>query len=193
MGDRNYEGSNPGFRVAHDETSLSLVPRLKFNKNFHNWIDPQVLKKFTSEKTAKKAWRDLFGSGVKWKASSYECQELCKDLVTLFNSPLRFTSDTISVFNFIKWFSFLTKKEELCKSIIILLLRVSGPEYEVGLARQNYTQLYQIILNSSFVGQTAWSRLRGIWKVHLLSQNMDVEPIRNRQKQSHSGRLDRGH
>ena len=89
MGDRDYDGSNPGFRVAHDETSLSLVPRVKYNKNFHNWIDPQVLRKFTSGKKAKTAWIKLFGYGVKWQpsSSSEECKESCKVLVSFSIIP----------------------------------------------------------------------------------------------------------
>jgi len=48
------------FRRAFDNYSLSKVDSFKYDNNFFNWIDPNVMKQFVS-KSYKKVWRETYG------------------------------------------------------------------------------------------------------------------------------------
>ena len=50
------------YRKASSEEELKRVDQIKYNNNFFNWVDPNVLKYFTkSTKNIKKAWKKTFG------------------------------------------------------------------------------------------------------------------------------------
>ena len=56
---RTYEMHE--FREAANKTQLAEVNSFKYDKNFHNWIDMEVLKDFTkSKKAIKKAWKKSY-------------------------------------------------------------------------------------------------------------------------------------
>ena len=53
----------PQFRAAYTEDMLAEVKTYKYDKYFNNWINPKVLKKFTSKsaKKNKKIWKKSYG------------------------------------------------------------------------------------------------------------------------------------
>lgn len=65
------------FREAANETQLAEVDSFKYDKNFHNWFDMEVLKDFTkSRKAIEKSWKKSYGinnaRSMPWKKNSYE-------------------------------------------------------------------------------------------------------------------------
>ena len=61
------------YRAAYNEEALSKVKQYKYDNNFNNWVDPEVLKSFTkSKKSMRKAWFKSYGfpyvSAVSWDA-----------------------------------------------------------------------------------------------------------------------------
>jgi hypothetical protein len=78
-----------GFRAAYSKRTLNLVETFKHNKNFNNWIDPNVLKSFT--KNPAKYWKKGHGfhyaKMLRWKGvgkhpttSSVSCWKRCAHL-----------------------------------------------------------------------------------------------------------------
>ena len=50
------------YRKASSEEKLKRVDQFKYDKNFHNWEDPKILKYFTkSTKSLKRAWKKTYG------------------------------------------------------------------------------------------------------------------------------------
>ena len=59
------------YRAAYNEEALSKVKQYKYDNNFNNWVDPEVLKSFTkSKKSLRKAWKNSYGfpyvSAMSW-------------------------------------------------------------------------------------------------------------------------------
>ena len=52
----------PAFRAAYNREMMEKVDTYEFDKYFNNWIDPQVLKKFSSKSTKKneKLWKNTY-------------------------------------------------------------------------------------------------------------------------------------
>ena len=52
----------PAFRAAYNKEMMEKVDTYKFDKYFNNWIDPRVLRKFTSKSTKKneKLWKKTY-------------------------------------------------------------------------------------------------------------------------------------
>jgi hypothetical protein len=51
-----------GYRRAFSDRSLNMVDSFKYDNNFNNWIDPKVLKKFTSNiESITKSWKESYG------------------------------------------------------------------------------------------------------------------------------------
>ena len=48
------------FRAASDNQLLKSVKTSKYNKNFNNWINPEVLKRFSRKSTYLKTWRKSY-------------------------------------------------------------------------------------------------------------------------------------
>ena len=49
------------YRTAFSEEKLNKVQQFKYDNNFNNWVDPKVLKYFTSKKSLRKAWKKSYG------------------------------------------------------------------------------------------------------------------------------------
>ena len=91
------------FKKASSNDTFTKVPSFKYDNGFNNWIDPNVLKKFTSsKKLARKSWKDSYGlystSFLNWDginmgtANNTKCVKKCAKLVcnTLPHSPIVF-------------------------------------------------------------------------------------------------------
>ena len=57
----------PAYRAAHSQQMLDRVDTYQYDKNFNNWIEPKVLKKYTS-KSKKKVHR-LWEKALKLKGA----------------------------------------------------------------------------------------------------------------------------
>ena len=81
------------FGKAASNKQLKKVRTIKYDKNFNNWIDPGVFKKFTKKSTVKKAWAATYGFNVtrnqRWhlnkdnSITSDGCRRSCNKLVRL--------------------------------------------------------------------------------------------------------------
>ena len=83
----------PAYRTAHSQEMLERVNTYKYDKKFNNWIDPEVLQKYTSKskKKVQQLWEKalkLKGAGqIKRYGSSAESnkgiwKQLCHTLVS---------------------------------------------------------------------------------------------------------------
>ena len=64
------------YRTAFSEEKLDKVKQFKYDNNFNNWVDPEVLKSFTkSKKSMRKAWKKSYGfpyvSAIPWNAPKH--------------------------------------------------------------------------------------------------------------------------
>ena len=80
------------YRTAFKKELLRKVDTFKFDKNFNNWIDPDVMREFTkSTKNLKTVWKDSYSfpyvTGVQWNGKDINtgdprpCWRQCAKLV----------------------------------------------------------------------------------------------------------------
>ena len=77
------------YRKASSEEELKRVDQIKYNNNFFNWVDPNVLKYFTkSTKNIKKAWKKTFGFPYVTQAplGTIKCFKKCARYVSSYSS-----------------------------------------------------------------------------------------------------------
>ena len=64
------------FRDASNKVMLNSVKTIKYDKNFNNWINPQVLKTFT-KRSYKTAWNKSYDIGSFVYSDHAKCERIC--------------------------------------------------------------------------------------------------------------------
>ena len=112
------------YKTAVTNKEWKKVSSFKYDGGFNNWIDPRVLKKYTSsKKSAKKSWKDSYGFKIvrflpwdgknKQTANYTNCIKKCAKLVgeIVFSHHVLFIRMFQNLLNFVG-------KEEVCSNAV---------------------------------------------------------------------------